>query len=247
MKKIMMLLLVAVFMMGFSGKAMASFTSGDLIRVVYQTNGNVEEATDLGAFSATAPFTTQMLFTGQDTFSASTFGTTDSNLDVAYFVYGGGSTTAWASGPAGGQAAASRSGSSWNANASAVLSYYLSPSVTNTGSSSAIGNETQTGSYVTTMDKTTPGNGVMGGLIPGATADANLAALLTIGYVDQTLYYYSGLTGSPTSVALATIQTNAAGTTVINPSVSSVPLPAAVYLFGSSLLGLVGLRRKMSV
>ncbi len=165
MKKIMMLLLFAVLMLGMSGKAMASFSTvgGDLIRVVYQV-GTVEEATDLGAFSATAPCTTTMAFYGQDTVSASTFGTTDANLWVGYFVYGGNETTAWVSGPTGGQTAANRSGSIWNSNVSYVLSYYSSAAVTTTGNSSAIGLETAVGSFVYTMDKGTAGNGVMGGL-----------------------------------------------------------------------------------
>jgi hypothetical protein len=45
-------------------------------------------------------------------------------------------------------------------------------------------------------------------------------------------------------VKVATIRTLADGTSTINPS--AVPVPAAVYLLGSGLLGLVGLRRRIS-
>jgi hypothetical protein len=46
---------------------------------------------------------------------------------------------------------------------------------------------------------------------------------------------------------VATIRTYADGTTQLNPtSVAQTPVPAAVYLLGSGLLGLVGIRRKMA-
>jgi hypothetical protein len=71
----------------------------------------------------------------------------------------------------------------------------------------------------------------------------------TIGYVDHTLYYYgspSGASGASTGLAVATIRTYADGATQLNPRVAATPVPAAVYLLGSGLLGLVGIRRKMA-
>jgi len=80
------------------------------------------------------------------------------------------------------------------------------------------------------------------------SGEQNLAALATVGYVDQYLYYYpsstSNLAGS--GVAVAQIRTFADGHTEIMP-VSSVPVPAAVWLLGSGLIGLVGIRRRMTL
>ena len=51
MKKIMMLLVAMVLLLGVSGQAKAYFDDGHLIRVVYSTNGTMESATDLGDIS----------------------------------------------------------------------------------------------------------------------------------------------------------------------------------------------------
>ncbi len=80
-----------------------------------------------------------------------------------------------------------------------------------------------------------------------AGLEANLSALNTVGgYVDQYLYYYGSnpdLGGQGTAVAK--IRTNADGSTTLS-SLAPTPIPAAIYLFGSGLVGLVGMRRKMS-
>jgi hypothetical protein len=78
----------------------------------------------------------------------------------------------------------------------------------------------------------------------GNSAEANLAALSTTGYVDQVLYSYGSDPDSGNAgVQVATIHTTAAGSTV---TPTNTPIPAAAYLFGTGLMGLVGLRRKMS-
>ncbi len=249
MKKIMMLLMVAVLMMGFSSKAMAAFTNGDLIRVVYQDNGSVEVATDLGAFSQTSPITSNIVYSANP-FSTSTFGTGFADLYVGYYVYNGSSTTGWTSGLAG-QTAAARGGSAFASNAASVNSYYQALAGGASGASQATGSESTTGSYVNNMDKGVNNgtNGLMGGLFAAGNsannADTSLAALGTVGYVDSVLNYYSSLNGG-TGLNIATIQTLSNGTTQLISNVSSVPIPAAIYLLGSGLVGLVGMRRKMA-
>lgn len=78
------------------------------------------------------------------------------------------------------------------------------------------------------------------------------------GAIGQSLYadYLTGSGGAPSTAAnvlvyqnsqnLATWTLNSSGTLVYSlaPAVSSVPIPAAVWLFGSGLLGLVGIARR---
>jgi hypothetical protein len=238
MKKVLMFLVVSLFLFSLSGQAFAAFALGDLIRVVYQDNGNVEYATDLGAFSATTPIPSNMPFAGQDTFSTGTFGTTFDHLYVGYFVV---TTTnqAWTSGPLTGQQAGNRKGNAFFSAGSSVVNYYHAMG----SGTSYQGDKGNLSSYFTKMDNATLNNGIMGTLIPAANAEASLAALATTGYVDQMLYYYTGTaSGAPKGSAVAYIRTFADGHTELH----GVPIPAAVYLFGSGLLGLVGIRRRMS-
>jgi len=240
-----MLLIVAVLMMGFSGKAMAAFSNGDLIRVVYQDNGSNEVATDLGAFSATSPIPSTIIYNANP-FTTSMLGTGFADLYVGYFVYNGSATQAWTSGPLTGQTSANRQGSNYQSAAASVLSYYQGLAG---GTSQATGVETVTGSYVNKMDlgNNTGTNGLMGGLFTAANnADTSLAALTGSTYVDSVLYYYSAANGAGAGLNIATIETLANGTTQLISNVSSVPIPAAIYLLGSGLVGLVGMRRKMA-
>jgi hypothetical protein len=91
------------------------------------------------------------------------------------------------------------------------------------------------------------GDNKLRGFVPAGNAATSLAALSTAGFVDQVLYYYgspTGISGTSTGVNVSVLRTFADGSTQLNPS--AVPIPAAVYLFGSGLLGLAGIRRKMA-
>ncbi len=106
MKKIMMLLMIAVLMLGVSGNAMAYFEQGDLVRVVFSTiNGTgTEYATDLGLYNnltSVSPFSTVNLNTSN--FTAASVGQANfTNTRVAYFIFdntmNGGNGGAWTSG-----------------------------------------------------------------------------------------------------------------------------------------------------
>src|SRR5208337_4520423 len=89
MKKIMMLLAAAMLLLGLNGQAMAYFSNGDLIQVVYQ--GTTEIATDEGALAT--------LLAGGTTLN---FSSPLANANVAYFDYtstsGSGYGQVWATG-----------------------------------------------------------------------------------------------------------------------------------------------------
>lgn len=91
--------------------------------------------------------------------------------------------------------------------------------------------------------------------------ESNLAALDAGGYVDMYIYHFGTdlesffATGDYSYVHMllpnadassyAVLRLNADGSTILNPTSSSeVPLPGTMLLFGSSLLGLFGIRRK---
>lgn len=248
MKKIMMLLIVAVLMLGVSGQAMAAFTQGDLIQVVYQKGGSMEVATDLGAFSATtlasAPQNVALTanpfpVAGSGVFS----GAAASDLQIAYYVVGPGATTFWTSGPEAGQTSGARQGTAVQT-MNTVNGKYAS-----LGGSQVTLAQSDGQSYYSLGDKGGNGVGGFAGFIPANNGEQNLGALATVGYVDSYLYYYAtpGATTAKAGVQVATIRSYADGTSIINPtSVSQTPIPAAVYLLGSGLLGFVGIRRKMA-
>jgi len=234
------LVIAAVFMLMFSvaGQAMAAFTSGELIRVVY-VNGGVgnEVATDLGAASTwTSPsaITSTISYTTYK-FSLSSFtGYSYSDLSVVYFLKTE-ANSFWTSGDLDGQDNLSGEKSATGERISHVLSYYE-----NLSGSQVTGESKHGNSYWKKLNE--KGVGKFYAFLT-ESGEQNLAALATGGYVDQYLYYYpsgtSNLAGS--GVAVAQIRTFADGHTEINP----VPVPAAVYLLSSGLLALVGVRKHL--
>lgn len=250
MKRFAMILLAAcVPLFGVSGKAMAAFTTGDLIQVVYQTNGANEVATDLGAFAQTTAYsgpgisyTTNLLpLAGTGAFLGSTW----SNLQVAYFIRDTASTAAWVSGPQAGQVNGNRQGTGFQSTSTAVLSKYNSLGA---GSQYVLA-QSDLQSYVTKMDLGSPSinAGFFGGFIQTKTGEQNLGALATTGFVDSYLYYYGNANTQQAGLQVADIRLFADGHTEIVGTPSTVPIPAPVMLLGSGLLALVGIRRKQAV
>ena len=250
MKRFAMILLAAcVPLFGVSGKAMAAFTAGDLIQVVYQLNGANEVATDLGAFAPTtaysgtgASFTTNLLpAAGTGAFTGSAW----SDLQVAYFIKDAANTAAWVSGPQAGQTNGNRQGTGLQGNATSVISKYGSLGA----ASQYVLAQSDLQSYVTKMDLGSPtiNAGFWGGFIPSKTGEQNLGALSTLGYVDSYLYYYGSANTQQAGLQVADIRLFADGHTEIMGASSAVPIPAPAMLLGSGLLALVGIRRKHSV
>jgi hypothetical protein len=248
MKKIMVLFAAAMLLFGFSGQAMASFAAGDLIQVVYQAGGASEMATDLGSgynFTSayTGPavnFTTNPFATaGTGVFSTANWG----NLNVAYFISDGTNTNAWVSGPSTGLTDGARKGPGFNTAAGAVMNAY------NALGTGAQGSMLQSGlsSYYTRMNSAGLAIGSMSAFIPAGTTEMNLLSLATPGsYVDQYIYFFGNATASSAQPGeqVYDIRTFSDGTSEIQTT--PTPVPPSVLLFGTGLLGLVGIRRKLA-
>jgi hypothetical protein len=250
MKKIVFAVIAAsMLLISVAGQAMAYFEEGHLMRIVYdRTSGVKEVGTDLGVgWNTTTPIATNHLFNDNNfTLSMLNEGTHVATLDntyVAYFAYTqynpttGAVDGAWTSGPVSGQVSKNRKWQSFLAGGLMTQSGYYTKGVPQ-----FVMYQSDNSSYAYNYYT----YGSFAGFIPGMNGDQNLAALATTGYVDQYLYYYSAPNTAQTGVDVYQIRTYANGTTEINP-VNPVPVPAAIYLFGSGLLGLIGIRRRMAV
>jgi len=237
-----LLVIAAVFMLMFSfaGQAMASFDSLDLIQVVSQVSGSGtnEVLTDLGQFSSTTPISSTTTF--NNAVSLSNFGTgaTLSNLEVQYFVMDTDNLNkVWLSGPTTGQQSALSAGQTLTGNMWSV--YYQAQTA---GGNPVVQAQGSDFSVYKMLENWGTNRGGMGGFIAVGSAAANLGS----GVVTQYLYYYDasaladGAAGT-SGHAVAMITTNANGSTTISPV---VPIPAAIWLLGSGLIGLVGIRRR---
>ncbi|HUN55826.1 MAG TPA: VPLPA-CTERM sorting domain-containing protein [Smithella sp.] len=244
-KKLFLIAATFMLMFSFAGQAMASFAAGDLIQVVLTNDGSGSEVvTDLGSFTSntTSGSITDTTLSNTVDFTTNFSGQSLSNLNVVYFVADGSNTGIWVTGNDGGQSNSSGKKSGTNSALTNLLNYYASLG----SGSQVVGASSDTNSYWSLMDKGGVGVGTFDGFIHlTADADSSLAALATTGYVDQYLYYYaaSTLNSAKSGVEIADIRTFADGHTEIIPLVST-PLPAAVWLLGSGLMCLVGIRRR---
>jgi hypothetical protein len=250
-KNIIMLLATTMLLFGISGQAMAGLTVGDLIRVVYKSDGTgVEVATDL-MVGATG-WTTETSVTGTTSYSANNFslsqfgGSAWSDLSVAYyantFPYG----NFWFTGPDGGMESRASKMASLRSKLVSMNGVYST--VMGTGKMGTINSTAVANSYWNLMDMSGLEVASWGMYVMPGNARANLAPLASEGFVDQWLYYYPGAisnTAAP-GVQVAKIRTYTDGhTDIMNVTANPVPIPAGLYLFGTGLLGLIGVGRKM--
>jgi len=208
----------------FSGQALAvTFADGDLIRVVYSSDGTMETATDLGPIaSLTTPITSNVTYSTNN-FSIASLGAsaTPATSSVAYYSYnnpGSGEGQAWTSGNSGGQTAKFSSVNSFDNAYNQTTGLYF-PSTSSPAQVTVLMSDPN--SYYSQMDKSGGVAGQMAGYIPDGSAEAGLTALSSTGYVDQTLYYYlpTATRGANASgLAVADIRTYADGHTVLMAS-----------------------------
>ncbi|MFZ2223231.1 MAG: hypothetical protein WAV26_00940 [Candidatus Deferrimicrobium sp.] len=237
MKKYFGIFLAAMLMVGAAGPAMAGIAATNLLRIVYDTSdsGTVEIGSDLGS----APTLTAGAIT------TNPFSVSSADLDhysVVYLAFSASANQLWFTATS----LPTVNPLVWVSTKSATNStmYNFAAGTTTVGLKSA------NNSYWNKMDL----GGVFGAVgslntfIPQPSnnvygVEANLAALATGGYVDQTLYFYqNGLGLSDTGFTLRTL---ADGTTQVLAA-SAVPIPPSVLLLGSGLLGMIGIRRKIA-
>lgn len=249
MKKKMIALLAGALMMISASSALAAFTGTDeLYMAAYNTTSNTEVVIDLGSLvkdavtgsysltssgvnsfnlaanlgSASAA-TTQIAFFGQDLVGSNLFASASS-------------TTAPTS--------AAAMYSTFNGRISFIQTQYGGGTALGSGAASA------TNSYNSTMNPTFAGQ--FGGLNGNTfvTPEMSLASLAAGG--DLGVYSFGPLTSKSTGAKTGVLQfdytlvADANGNyTVTTANTAATPIPAAFYLLGSGLMGLVGMRRKI--
>lgn len=243
MKKKMIALLAGALMTLSASSAFAAFADLSLVRVVYQGSTNLEVATDLGNVNDLALTTNNVVGGGADAFTSITGSATD--LYVAYFAklttVPLSPTNLWLStSDTSSPLVQARKYSTVDTTLGNVLDYYN----TIGGTTVQVGKSDSSSFYVVSE---LTGNGIGSYARVTETNYLNttdLAALATQGYVDSVLYSFNAnVAGAGTQAMI--IRTMADGSTIINPQdAAPVPIPAAAYLLGSGLLGLVGIRRK---
>lgn len=233
-KKLATLLAAAVFTLSASS-AFAAFTNFDLIQVVYQKSGGTTEvATDFGNVTSLINTTNNTL---TPSLSSSILGL--SNAYVTYYAVNTTTKELWITGgdttKLGSLKTSVIGGVSGNTNI-----YYNSLGGT--------AGDTQVDAITTNANSfkvKSAGAGTFGGAITvNAEATERNLAELADGDITMDLYYFANYGVAGTGTKVATLSLSQDGITTVNPS--AVPLPAAVYLFGSGLLGLVGLRRRIN-
>ncbi|MGD0586323.1 MAG: hypothetical protein ABSA86_11210, partial [Oryzomonas sp.] len=238
-----------------AGNAMASFDNGDLIRFVYNSATGSETGTDLGSISTlltnvAASGSVNITAPGLFTNGANLGSANNANLMVAYMVandtYGTNGynpNTNYFSSQSG-QVNGPFANTNMQNQMGALFSGVTYNPVNTHNSTQVSTTNTNAASYQVTMS-----NGFMGGLLLNPDGEASLATLATAS-ISQSLYYWADVTAG-TDGSLVTsngqalqILTNSNGSTTLVGGTSPTPIPAAAYLLGSGLMGLLGLRRK---
>ena len=257
MKKI--LSVVALSAVIFAGNAMtaadnaeAYFEDASLWRIVYDDALNYEVVTDLGNVNDLLADGSSTVGGGDDAWTLSMFPTNTgyADLNVAYFacdahrigmdenympIY---KDDGWVSGAAGGQTSGYNK---WGSFVGAVAGMEVNYS--SVGTATVVGTPGGSSTYWGNMNIGGSETGSFALFVPEPNgSEAELGALVDPNaYVEQYLYFWDeDLNTEHDGALVASIWTNADGSTTVN----AVPVPATVLLFGSGLLGLMGVRRR---
>jgi hypothetical protein len=232
------LLLLVLILATSSQSALATFADSHLIRVYYDRFDGREVVSDLGVITSLLAAQGEQVYAGSfgqiDSNSASTF--------AVYFAVDRVTNQLWASGSTSTPSVIVGGATGMATIKSNVPSIY--PLWNTQGGATYFGGPFPLASYKTRLSAT---QGNLGGAINAATRIytelplANLANNNT-----QFLYYWNnGVTTNAlekVGVPVAVITTNFDGSTTL--AALPTPIPAAAWLLGSGLLGLVGIRRR---
>jgi hypothetical protein len=259
MKRKLSVLLAALMVFALAGQAAAFFDDLNLIRSIYTTSGAVEVGSDLGGGVNTFSLTNPLNAILGSAVGLSTFDGGLATLVVGYWAHNQSLQDFYATGnymDGDGLTMSSRKQSGADTTFNATQTLYADSSSNTT----LVNPKTTLNSYFNKFDVNGNGIGSMGNNL---TADSfemtiSLASLATDGYVDQYLYFfdYNSSQSNKAGVEVAVIRTFLTSdgrtidkngnliATVINPQV--VPVPAAVWLLGTGIVALVGIRRRNS-
>lgn len=239
---------ILLLIMIFTAHSFANFSDHRLIRVVHKQDGTIEIATDLGDASIMG---SQDLVVGggQGAFTNFLSDPIDQYY-VTYFYdwtvyYGDGSNHSdFAVSGTGTPTSGSMKYSQLNSAVSNLYAYYNT--LSNTGGT-VVGDGINSNSFWQQMDVAGTDIGNFAGYLTSSSgSEVNLAALASVGYVDQYIYMFNTPDNAEDGIAwmdfyrqpnngeLPTVRTMADGSTIINPT-NVVPLP------GAFVLGLTGL------
>lgn len=255
MKKVLVASLATMLVVGAAAQASAYFEQGNLVLVGYNENTN-EVGIDLGAIGGGLDLSAQNVVIGSS-FSLADVGVSSWDMvSVGAFADNSNLTTynmdnfvANSSASWTGYSSTPTTRLTFSNNSQTVSGYYASLA----SAGMVIADPANAKSYDVKHNLGSNNPGSYSGINDeNGTGEVNLGALATGGYVDLYLYRFGGgvqynfdlvpgTTANYTAVLrLQDIDGNGTVETKLNP----VPLPGAVWLFGSGLFGLFGLRRK---